>query len=370
MKKICHLSTVHKRYDTRIFIKECISLVEEGYEVHLIVADDLGEENKDGVIIHNIGRPKGKIGRMLFFSRKLFKKAIAINADIYHFHDPELIFVGGKLIKKGKKVVYDVHEDVPRQIFTKPYLPKFLMLVVSSLVEKLENRMARKFSFIITATPHIKNRFLKVNKRTEVVHNYPRLSEYEEIATPWEKKEETVCYIGGIYEVRGIYENIEALAQLHRKMILAGIFQPKEFQKKCESSKGWQYVDFVGFVNRKEMASILARSKAGLVTLHATVNYIDSLPVKMFEYMASGIPVIASNFELWKTIVEGSQCGICVDPKNISEIANAIKSILDNDELSKQMGKNGKQAVLKKYNWDLEKKTLFEVYASLDNALS
>ena len=156
-----------------------------------------------------------------------------------------------------------------------------------------------------------------------------------------------MLYVGGIYEVHGIYENIEALAQLHCKMILAGFFQPKGFQKKCESSRGWQYVDFVGFVNRKEMASILARSKAGLVTLHATVNYIDSLPVKMFEYMASGIPVIASNFELWKTIVEGSQCGICVNPKNISEIANALKSILNNDELSKQMGENGRRAVLK-----------------------
>jgi glycosyltransferase involved in cell wall biosynthesis len=208
-----------------------------------------------------------------------------------------------------------------------------------------------------------------VNKRTEVIHNYPRLSEYEEINTSWEKKEEAVCYIGGIYEVRGIYENIEALNKLQCNLILAGIFQPKEFQKKCENSKGWQYVEFVGFVNRKEMASILARSKAGLVTLHPTVNYIDSLPVKMFEYMASGIPVIASNFELWKTIVEGSQCGICVDPKNISEITNAIKSILNNDELSKQMGENGRRAVLEKYNWDMEKKTLSEVYDSLNDPI-
>ena len=134
-------------------------------------------------------------------------------------------------------------------------------------------------------------------------------------------------------------------------------------------TREWKYVEFVGFVNRKEMASILARSKAGLVTLHPTVNYIDSLPVKMFEYMASGIPVISSNFELWKTIVEGSQCGICVDPKNISEITNAIKSIFNNDELSKQMGENGRRAVVEKYNWDLEKKTLFEIYSSLNDPL-
>lgn len=362
MTKVCHLSSVHRRYDTRVFLKECMSLIKHGYEVHLVVADGKGYEDYNGVKIHDVGKVHGLLTRFTKTTKAVLNKGLDIDADIYHFHDPELIFVGGKLRKRGKKVIYDVHEDVPRQIFAKPNLPKLLMGSISFLVEKLENRMARKFSFIITATPHIKNRFLKVNKRTEVIHNYPSLSEYDEITTPWEKKEEAVCYIGGIYEVRGIYENIEALAKLSNKMILAGIFEPKEFQKKCENSEGWQYVDFVGFVNRKEMASILARSKAGLVTLHPTVNYIDSLPVKMFEYMASGIPVIASNFELWKTIVEGSQCGICVDPKNISEIANAIKSILDDDKASKQMGKNGRQAVLEKYNWDLEQKTLLEVY--------
>ncbi|MFS4415428.1 glycosyltransferase family 4 protein [Maribacter sp. 2307ULW6-5] len=364
---VCHLTTVHKRSDTRIFIKQCTALAVWGYNVHLVVADGLGNEEKEGVKIHDIGRPNGKLQRMLLFSSKIFKKAIKIDADIFHFHDPELMFVGGKLIGRGKRVVYDVHEDLPRQIFTKPYLPKFAMRLVSVMIEKLENKMAKKYDVIITATPHIRNRFLTLNKKTYVVHNYPLLSEYESITSRWEEKEQAICYIGGIYEVRGIYENIEALGSSGLKMILAGVFQPKEFQEKCEKSKGWKYVEFAGFVNREEMASILARSKAGMVTLHPTVNYVDSLPVKMFEYMAAGIPVIASNFKLWRTIVEGSECGICVDPVNTAEIAKAIKSILSNDSMAQQMGENGKKAVLERYNWEIEKKTLFKVYGGLTN---
>ena len=76
------------------------------------------------------------------------KQAISINADIYHFHDPELISVGYKLIKKGKKVVYDVHEDVPRQILNKYYLSPFIRKIIANLFESYENRKSKKFTYI------------------------------------------------------------------------------------------------------------------------------------------------------------------------------------------------------------------------------
>tara|TARA_B110000902_G_scaffold175948_1_gene199655 strand:+ start:50 stop:1150 length:1101 start_codon:yes stop_codon:yes gene_type:complete len=364
MKNICHITTVHPRYDTRIFLKECISL-NKLYKVFLIVADGLGDEVKNNVHINDIGlRQSSRLKRARVDSRKAFKKAVKLNCDLYHFHDPELITIGVKLKQKGFKIVYDVHEDLPKQIYGKPYLKNWMKPFVSKFIKYQEGIAAKKFDYVITATEFIKNRFLKINKNSLDINNYPILNELSN-DIPWSNKNQEICYVGGIARIRGVLEIIKSLNNKNFKLNLAGEFSSVKYESECKNALGWNRVNFLGFLDRKGVKNVYKNSKLGMVTLYPIINYLDALPVKMFEYMSAGIPVVSSDFPLWKEIVEGNNCGLTVDPKDPKEISGAIEKLLSNDKLAEQMGQNGKKAIFEKYNWGIEEKKLLNIYKKI-----
>ena len=199
--KVCHLTSAHNRYDTRIFLKECSSLAKNGYEVSLIVADNLGDESKSGVKILDVGKNNySRLSRFTKTTRKVFRKAYSIDADVYHFHDPELMFYAYRLKRLGKKVIYDVHEDLPRQLMSKPYLGYVIKKVLPFLLEQIENFLAARFDLVITATPFIRDRFLKINKNTIDVNNYPLLEELYSVDHSIQKKNQ-ICYLDSIIHV-------------------------------------------------------------------------------------------------------------------------------------------------------------------------
>jgi len=127
---ITHLTSAHPRYDTRIFLKECCSLAKV-YHVSLVVADGLGNEEKDGVGIYDVGIEEGRFGRIFQTTKKVLAKALELDSDLYHLHDPELIPVGLKLKKMGKRVIFDAHEDLPKQVMAKHYLNAFTKTILS-----------------------------------------------------------------------------------------------------------------------------------------------------------------------------------------------------------------------------------------------
>ena len=363
--KVCHITTVHPLSDTRIFHKECTSLSEAGFEVYLIVQHNK-KETINNINIHPLPSPKNRKDRILNLTKSAYKKALETNAEIYHFHDPELIPLGIKLRKIGKKVIYDVHEDVPRQIMSKPYLNKFTKPFISKSFEIYENWASKKFNYIIAATPHIRNRFLKINKNTVDINNFPRLNELFE-PVDWKFRKNEICYIGGISRIRGIIELVKALEYVDTTLHLAGNFESEKLKKEVMSLQGWKRVKYYGFVNREKVKDILKQIKIGMVTLHPTINYLDSLPVKMFEYMSAGIPVVGSNFPLWKDILEKNKCGVCINPLDPKEIANAINYLLSNNEVAKEFGKNARNLIKNKYNWESEEKKLIRLYKNLLN---
>ena len=365
--KITHLTSVHARYDTRIFIKECSSLTKvENYDVSLIVADNKGDEFKNGVSIYDVGKLQGRINRIRKTTKNVLQKAIELDSDIYHLHDPELIPIGLKLKKLGKKVIFDAHEDVPKQLLSKPYLNNFLLSILSKFFAKYEEVTCSKFDYIISATPNIRDKFLRFNPNGLDIKNFPILDELNN-EVKWEERKNEACYIGGITESRGIKEIIKSIQYLDGvKLNLAGNFIEKDVEEEVKRYDEWKDVNELGFLNRDEIAEVLSSSKVGLVTLHPLISYQEALPIKMFEYMVAGIPVVSSNFLLWKEIVEGNNCGICIDPLNSKEIENAIKYIVNNPKEAEQMGKNGKKAVLEKYNWGIEEQKLYTLYKELE----
>jgi glycosyltransferase involved in cell wall biosynthesis len=363
--QVCHITSVHPRYDTRVFVKECCSLAKAGYDTTLVVADGQGDEKVDGVKIVDAGmRHANRLKRFMLTSWKVYKVALEQNAQLYHFHDSELMFVSYLLKKKGKKVVYDVHEDLPRQILGKSYMKPWLRKLLSALMEKVEDSMSKKYDAIVTVTEHISKRFSTLNKEVVILFNYPFVSEVEELP-PWSERKQAYCYVGSISKVRGVEELVQAAGYTDATLMLGGKFVSKELAQKVQAIPAWGKVDFLGFLSRKEVVKLLSASKVGMVNLHPIINYVDALPVKMFEYMLAGIPVVTSDVPLWKAIVDEEECGVAVDPFDVEKMAAAIDDLLADDKKAEQMGLNGRKAVLCKYNWTQEEKKLFNLYDKL-----
>ncbi|MBB6012238.1 glycosyltransferase involved in cell wall biosynthesis [Aquamicrobium lusatiense] len=361
--RLAHLTSAHPRYDTRIFLKMCRSLATNGHDVTLIVADGKGEEQKEGVRILDVGKPGGRLDRMTRATSRVLKAALELDADLYHLHDPELLPVGLKLKRRGKRVIFDAHEDVPKQILSKAYLHPFVRKPISMAIAGFERFACSRLNHVVAATPVIRDKFLALDIRSTDINNFPMLGELDG-AVRWEQKAREVCYVGGVFATRGIVEMVSSMeiSRTGARLELGGLFIEKDTHEKVKAMPGWVQVDELGFLDRSRVRDVLSRSMAGLVTLHPTPAYLDSLPVKMFEYMSAGLPLIASDFPLWREIVEGNNCGICVDPLDPAAIAEAIDRLVENPDLARRMGENGQRAVHERYNWAIEEKKLLALY--------
>lgn len=367
--RICHVTSVHPANDVRIFFKECISLA-KCYEVFLI-APNVEDADKNGVHLRGVDLPQGRLRRQLHLDRVL-KKALEVDAAIYHFHDPELIPIGLKVKRHGKTVIFDSHEDVPMQILTKEYLPRWSRPAISRMYASVERRRLSRYDAIVTVTPTILDRMKSINPNSVMVTNYP---EYHDTPHPWdERQQKYVCFAGEIAE-RYMHENIlKSLESTSVRYILAGrVFIDTYFQR-LKSMPAWDKVEYLGVVPPEEVNDIYRRADIGLVLLDYSPNvgyHKGTLGVlKMFEYMMAGIPVIATDFELWRDIIEHHQCGICIDPHNPQAIADAINFYIEHPDLAHQHGENGRQAVRDIYNWTRQEEILFNLYQGLINNMN
>ena len=364
--KVCHFTSVHQRHDTRIFMKQCRSLVKANFDVTLIVADGKGDEQCQGVSVVDIGKSsKNRIIRFFKSGWRVYRAAKNQNAQIYHFHDPELIFFALFLRFTGRKIIYDVHEDLPRQIVSnKPYIHKSIRKILACIAEAIENVFATTMSAIVTVTPYIADRFRFRCKHVEVLYNFPVI-DLESSFPNWTNKNKEVCYVGSLSKARGVVELVESLELNNLHLNLGGTFNDVDLEKKVTSMASWDNVNYHGYVNRNQLDVILKKSMVGIVTLHNTESYRFAIPVKLFEYMRAGIPVVISDIPLWKRMVEHANCGLVVNPTDPVAISKAMKELIDNPEKSEELGRNGWRIVRERYNWANEEKKLFNLYEKL-----
>ena len=359
MKRICHFTSVHNPEDDRIFHKECVSLAKIGYETYLVQQGESYE--KDGVFIVGCGsRPESRRERMSAFSREVFERALSLDCDVYHFHDPELLPFGLKLKRMGKSVVFDSHEDVPSQIMDKHWIPAPARLAVAAAYRAFETHVVSKIDVVVAATPHIADQFEGRAKRVVVVNNYPRTGDIVFQTRPFCERAPIACYAGGINELRGERVMVEAMKGVRGALMLAGTHDASQ-----QAYEVPENVIYLGQLNRAGINQLYGESVCGLVMLQPTRSYVYSLPVKMFEYMASGLPVICSDFPLWRTIVGDSNAGILVPPDDAVALSQAISRLFTDRETAQNMGECGRRAVDERYNWDVEMVKLAEAYSTL-----
>ncbi|HEY4046198.1 MAG TPA: glycosyltransferase family 4 protein [Acidobacteriaceae bacterium] len=367
--RVVHLTSAHSGFDVRIFHKECRSLARAGYEV-VEIGNFEFNGTVDNVAIRGLNRRGGRLQRSTVSLVFIAREAMRAAGDLYHLHDPELLLVGLLLRAVGKRVIYDIHEDLPRDVLFKPYVPKHLRKPLMWIVEQVENAAAQTMSGLVTATPAIANRFYAMHSNTIVVNNYALLDEYPPAAgSEWKNRDLSVAFIGGISEERGIREMLAAMDLLPRtlgaKLELAGWFYVKELKTHLAASSSWQHVHWRGRLDRMGTASLLERVRAGLIVSHPQKSHEVSQPNKLFEYMAAGVPVIASDFPLWRKIIEDAGCGLLVDPFDTRAIATAIEYLITNLTEAEAMGRRGRQAVQERFSWSSEEQVLLSFYSSL-----
>lgn len=367
---IVHMTSVHDPRDPRIFLKECRSLARAGFRVTLIAPANEDKEI-DGVHIRAVTPGRARFSRFLKTTREVYRTALSLDADIYHFHDPELLPIGSRLAGLGKPVVYDIHEDYFTAIRQKPYLPAVLRDVVAHLFRLYESRAVRHMSCVI-AESYYAERFPGA---TEVL-NYPIVDDALIAAPGCDPASRRLLYTGGITEDRGALAHAGLLTyHPDLEVSMMGRCAPDLAERLRETAK-----DAVSRLHIEGEGGYVAPSRirdayltggwlAGLALFPDTAHYRRKILTKFFEYMLAGLPVICSNFRSWKLFVEELQCGFAVDPEDPAQAVAAINYLQNNPDEAREMGLRGRKAVLEQYRWDNEADKLVDLYKRLYNSV-
>jgi glycosyltransferase involved in cell wall biosynthesis len=370
MIKIVHMTSVHRWHDTRIFFKECQTLAQEGFEVVLIVPREEKVDNTiDGVKIRSILKPRNRRLRMICTGYNVFRTALQEGADLYHIHDPELLPWAQWLRLLGKLVIYDMHENLRGALLTKGWIHPSLRRPSSALFGRLERMLLSRLPVIFAEYSY--PRHYPTSKRSAIVLNLPDASRLLSIRGD-KFGQFTAGYMGGVSEVRGSLAMVEAVRILYDRGQRTGlqcVGPVSEEHKRTLHGKAYveQSADilFHGRLPQQDGWRIMARCHAGLAVLQAVPNYVESYPTKMFEYMALGLPIVVSDFPLYRDIVERYKCGFCVDPSKPGQIADALLYLSRHAQEAAAIGARGRDAVINEFNWSSEAEKLLAFYRSI-----
>lgn len=364
---ICHVTSAHPAADTRISNKEAASAILHGHEVTL-VAPARGTTPPEGLRYLEI-LERTRAWRLSLGAFEAISAAGSTNADIYQLHDPELLPWAWRLRRGGACVIFDMHENVPAQVMSKHWIPRILRGLVSRLVGLAFRLTLPTCDAVVHATP---GSVLAWLKRPQIlVQNYPPASFLGPDAADKARPDGyiTLVYSGAISRIRGIEQMVAAMSAVgstgEYRLVMIGAFSPASLLDDIARLDGWEFVDYRGQVPIQDVPGILRASDIALLLFQDAPNHRDSYPNKLFEYMGAGVPVIASDFPTYRAIVEEAECGLLVDPSDVTAIAQAIRALAADADLRSHMGRSGREAVLREYRWEEQYARLEDLYASL-----
>ena len=370
--EIVHISSVHYWGDTRILHKMCRSLADAGHRVHFVVPRSgfAPVETRDGVTIHAVPRSRNRLDRVTGTARRVFRCAARIPADVYHVHDPELLFRAWRLQSRlGRPVVYDVHEDLRLQVYDKAWIPSWGRKLASLAVGRMEDSLAPRLAGVVAATRPIAERFAS-HPHCVVVQNLPILDELKRAdSPPIANRAPRVAYVGVISQARGACQMAKAMAllppALRARLTMLGDCRPAELEDELRAIAGPELLEIRGWCGRDEVAAVLAEASVGMVMSLPIRCYVDAQSTKLLEYLSVGVPVVVSDLPPARKIIEQVGCGLCVDPYDPQAIADAIRWLLEHPEEAQRMGQRGRAAVENEFNWEREFQGLLELYDRL-----
>lgn len=359
--KVCHVTFDHNWNDTRVFKREIFAQKSAGFDVTLVCGDSVESGIKSGVEVicyaDHLFTQKERL-KLLYSNTELVQYLLRLDADIYQIHDITLLEVGKKIKNRGKHVIFDCHENyldsVPENLSRKTKLP---ITLFRNLIESYFKRVVGLFDAVFTVSPNMVESLKRFNSHTYMVSNYPSVKNYVQHNSVL--KENFFIYQGTVYSISNQGSVVKALSMLNddvRYKVIGTLFD--EQRKEIEENDAKGRVDMIGWMEKEKLDSIMQRAICGIVILdyNAACCYKEGQlgSNKIFEYMLSGLPVICTDYKLWKEmIIDKYKCGICVEPGNVEQIKEAMQWILDNSEEAIEMGRRGRDAILSEFNWEI-----------------
>lgn len=363
MIKVAVLTSAHIRFDTRIYAKQCISLAKH-YQVSLIVADNKGDENIDGIHVYDVGKQQGKFKRAFCTTRRILRKALELDAEIYHLHDPELLTIALKLKKHGKKVIFDMHEDLPVQISLKIYLPKLSRTPIKYLYQCYERYVFKKIDGVIFVQDFLKDKYQHNNTPDKVIGN----SVIIDTSTEPQNKQlnKNLIYAGALNQSRGLFNMLNLLEKLpDYKLHLAGPFNPASQLEMAKTHPAWPRVQYHGYLAKPALIELYSQCSFGLILFENIGQYHHCRAVKLFEYMANKLLILMPNFGEWAPFNKEHDCAINVQTNDAQAIADTILAV--NQQQFEALTTIAYQCTITHYSWEKEEKKLLDFYKKLTN---
>jgi glycosyltransferase involved in cell wall biosynthesis len=357
---VCHVISGYLRDDARVFYRQCISLSKNGHEVIVLTNDsepDCETENVWFRACEHYWPSRLKV--ILFAKRQFLSKALEIDADIYQLHSPELLTLIPALKKRNKRIIYDAHEDMPRHIIEKDSIPWFARSILARIIDLYMKRAFSHVDSVISPHQHVVQELSGVVTNCVEIANFPLVEEKEKLVKNDFLNRETVfCYAGTVYPYSNQELTMAAISNIgSAKYVVAGHIDDAHL-KELSICSGSEQSKFLGRISKTELGCVLDSAIAGLVVYDYKLNLGGKLGSfgtnKLFEYMEAGLPVICTDYEIWRSVVEGEGCGICIEPGNFDQLYQALLKLAENKDLAYEMGCRGRAAVERFYNWGSE----------------